>query len=67
MSASTTGDDAHVPYATNTTQPDQDVFATIAPDPNFWRRHSVDVIWVLVLLLGLAAIPLLALGGPASW
>jgi hypothetical protein len=56
-----------VPYATNTTQPDQDVFATIAPDPNFWRRHSVDVIWLLVLVLGLAAIPLLALGGPASW
>ena len=56
-----------MPYDTHTTQPDQDVFATIAPDPHFWRRHSIDVIWVLVLVLGLAAIPLLALGGPASW
>jgi hypothetical protein len=52
---------------TRTEQVDRDVFATIAPDPSFWRRHAVDVIWLLVLVLGLAAIPLLALGGPASW
>jgi hypothetical protein len=56
-----------MPQAAHTEQIDRDVFATIAPDPSFWRRHAGDVIWLLVLILGIATIPLLALGGAGSW
>jgi len=52
-------------HSTNVSAPDQDVFATIAPDSGFWRRRTADVIWVVLLLAALALVPVLALGGSA--